>query len=353
MAHKQVLALALSTLPKAPPRQTTPSTGQYLNILSSLDDLLPHTMSYPDNGAAFDKVSRNSVNSTDQRHTASFTQMAYDNSDCHLILVALIFGDDPFTPHFSACDENDLYDYGQNTTCLSFPSSDANLNRLVTWDETLGNVTDDSTILFFTNLPPSTLSRSSTLMVYGATESVDRSYVATAYACMIDATWTSVTLNASADDSYNQINCVLEVHYDEQTVALALANGDHGYMKYNGLLLERDDDDDPDTKALYPYLDKSHAWTPYAGVPIDIDAKGALGMGTTWDSIGELLVLGLMSRKLEYLDPHASVGLDTLHTFREPVSVKVNYEGYVELVFDNDTGSKSRRNGPVVVNKPY
>jgi hypothetical protein len=76
--------------------------------------------------------------------------------------------------------------------------------------------------------------------------------------------------------------------------------------------------------------------------------------GTSWDSIGELLMLGLMSRQPEHLNPHVSAGLETFKTLREPVSVKVNGEGHVELVFANDTGSKSAANdSPVMVNEAY
>jgi hypothetical protein len=342
-----------------------------------------------------------------------------------------------------ACSENTLYDMEHNKTYLSFPGSDAQVNQLVTWGETLGNVTDNATILFFTNLPSSAPSRSSTLMVLGTTAPVDRSYVATASACIIDATWTAVTLNVSKADSYNQVNYILETHYDgdipqaqkinfpraytdhvrstilasqtaldflnndvspQQIFALALSNGDLGYLAYSGLVLERDNDDS-NTKALYTYLDKIHAWSRYSAISIDIDDNGALSKpssltyqvvsqlqqgygydakditvqlslavlgifcvfvlahvslllltgysGNSWDSISELLMLGLMSRKPDHLGPHVGVGLETLKTFREPVSVKVNDEGHVELVFENDAAGKLGRSGLVVVNKVY
>jgi hypothetical protein len=213
-----------------------------------------------------------------------------------------------------ACSGNDLYDMEHNQTYLSFPGSDAQVNQLVTWGETLGNVTANATILFFTNLPSSAPSRSSTLMVLGTTAPVDRSYVATASACIIAATWTAVTLNVSAADSYNQVNYIPETHYDgeipqaqkinfprtytdhvrsailasqtaldflkldvspQQIFALALSNGDYGYLAYSGLVLERDNDDS-NIKALYTYLDKIHAWGRYSAISIDIDDNVAL-----------------------------------------------------------------------------
>jgi len=62
----------------------------------------------------------------------------------------------------------------------------------------------------------------------------------------------------------------------------------------------------------------------------------------------------LMSRQPEHLSSHVSAGLETFETLREPVSVKVNGEGHVELVFANDTGSKpGGDNSPVMVNEAY
>ncbi|OQV00450.1 hypothetical protein CLAIMM_05942 [Cladophialophora immunda] len=460
------------------PRQITHSTAEYLNILNPLDDLFPHSISYLDSGTAFEQGMTQlgqfygpepyrlldsdvgirlfglpsnlglpwSSATLPSRHMSFVlqTQSANLQRDSASPFNILTMKTSQVLVQ-SACNENDLYDFEHNKTYLSFPSSETQLNHLVTWGETLGNVTADGTILFFTNLPPSAPSRSSTLMVYGTTSPVDRSYVATASACVIDATWTSVTLNASAaDSSYSQVNYVLDTHYDggipqhlkielprawtdrlrstvlasqsalqfltnkaspEQMIALVLANGDYDYLRYNGLVLSRDDGVNPDEIALYTYLNKSHAWTRYAGVSIDIDQNGALSnpssltyqvvsqsqqgygynaeditvqlslavlgvfcvfvvthiflliltgyTGTSWDSISELLMLGLMSRKPEYLGPHTGAGLDTLNIFREPVSVKVNDEGHVELVFENDTGGKLGRNGPVVVNKAY
>ncbi|OAP61639.1 hypothetical protein AYL99_03842 [Fonsecaea erecta] len=459
------------------PRQITHSTGKYLNILNPLDDIFPHTAKYLDTGTAFEQgitqlsqfygsepyrlLDSDGVRlfGTPSDLGLPWSTATMPSRDMSYVLRAQRANlqrdsDSPFNILTmktsqalvqSACNENNLYDYDHNRTHLSFPSSEPQLGQLVTWGETLGNATADGTILFFTNLPSSATSRSSTLMVYGTTDPVDRSYAATAYACMIDATWTSVTLNTSAaDSSYSQVNYVLETHYDggipqhlkidlppawterlrstilasqtalqfltndvfpHQIVALALANGDYDYLKYNGLALTQDDGQDSDTHALYAYLDKSHSWSQYAGISIDIDQNAALvnppsltyqvvsqsqqgygynadditvqlslavlGVfcvfmvmhiflllltgytGSSWDSVSELLMLGLMSRKPEYLGTHTSAGLETLNVFREPVSVKVNNEGYVELVFDNDTGGKLGRDAPVVVNKAY
>ncbi|KAK5266665.1 hypothetical protein LTR99_007276 [Exophiala xenobiotica] len=458
------------------PRQITHHNSQYLNILNPRDDLFPDKTSYLDNGAAFEQGITQmsewvpgagpyqlldtdgirlfgtpsnlglpwSTATIPSREMANVLRsqganLVRDSSSPFNVLAmqtyqALVQG---------ACSENTLYDMEHNQTYLTFPGSDAQVNQLVTWGETLGNVTDNATILFFTNLPSSAPSRSSTLMVLGTTAPVDRSYVATAYACVIDATWTAVTLNASTADSYNQVNYILETHYDgdipqaqkinfpraytdhvrstilasqtalyflnnnpspQQIFALTLSNGDEGYLAYSGLVLERDNDDS-NTKALYTYLDKIHAWSRYSAILIDIDDNDALSKpssltyqvvsqllqgygydakditvqlslavlgifclfvlahvflllltgysGNSWDSISELLMLGLMSRKPDHLGTHVGVGLETLKTFREPVSVKVNDEGHIELVFENDAAGKLGRSGLVAVNKAY
>ncbi|OAG42542.1 hypothetical protein AYO21_03127 [Fonsecaea monophora] len=459
------------------PRQITHSTAEYLNILNPQDNLFPLTASFLDTGAAFEQgitqlsqffgpgpyrlLDSEGIRLFETPSDLGLPRPAATVPSRHMSYIlrsqSANLQKDSASPFNvltmktsqalvqSACNENDLYDLKHNQTYLSFPSSEAPLDKLVTWGETLGHATVNGTILFFTNLAPSSPSRSSTLMIYGTTEPVDRSYVATAYACMIDATWTSVTLNISAaDNSYSQINYVLQTQYDggipqhqkidlphawtdqlrsaifasqtaldflkshlypAQMIALALANGDADYLQYHGVVLKRDDGRDPDTQALYTYLDKRHAWGQYAGVSIDIDQNAALSnppsltyqvvyqsqhgfgynaeaitvqlslavlglfcvfvathmflllftgyTGTSWDSISELLMLGLMSRKPQYLGSHTSAGLDTLNIFREPVSVKVNDEGYVELVFENDAAGKLGRNAPVVVNKAY
>lgn len=72
----------------------------------------------------------------------------------------------------------------------------------------------------------------------------------------------------------------------------------------------------------------------------------------SWNSISELFMLGVNSKKPEHLEG-TSVGIDTLSTFREPVSIRVNEQGSVELVFENDTGLSKRRLRDVEPNEAY
>lgn len=54
---------------------------------------------------------------------------------------------------------------------------------------------------------------------------------------------------------------------------------------------------------------------------------------TSWDSIAELTALALNSQRPEALE-NTSVDIDTLETFRRPVSIWVNEHGSLEIVFD-------------------
>ena len=193
--------------------------------------------------------------------------------------------------------------------------------------------------------------------------------------------------------------------YPERLFALILADSEYDYLTYSGLALDQSGDccsSDEQSKALQRYLDKIHAWSRYLSVGMytstawtnpatltyqvisqfqqgygynaeDITVQLSLAVlgiycvfvvthvflliltghaGTSWDSISELLMLGLMSQKPKHLG-HVSIGIETMKTFREPVSVKVNDQGHAELVFENDVGSKLGRKGMVVDNRAY
>ncbi|KAL9622187.1 MAG: hypothetical protein Q9160_003370 [Pyrenula sp. 1 TL-2023] len=73
---------------------------------------------------------------------------------------------------------------------------------------------------------------------------------------------------------------------------------------------------------------------------------------SSWDSVSELLVLGVHSRTPAHLE-NTSVGIDTISPFREPVSIRVNENDSAELVFENDTSLRKRQLRDVVPNGAY
>lgn len=73
---------------------------------------------------------------------------------------------------------------------------------------------------------------------------------------------------------------------------------------------------------------------------------------SSWDTISELLMLGVHSRTPVHLSD-TSVGIDTVATFQEPVSIRINENNRAELVFDNDAEVKKRRLRDVVPNEAY
>ncbi|KAL9113538.1 MAG: hypothetical protein Q9227_002276 [Pyrenula ochraceoflavens] len=73
---------------------------------------------------------------------------------------------------------------------------------------------------------------------------------------------------------------------------------------------------------------------------------------SSWDSTADLVMLGLNSRSPMHLD-HTSVGVETLSTFREPVSIRVNEKASVELVFDRDARARRRTMKEVEPNVAY
>jgi hypothetical protein len=55
----------------------------------------------------------------------------------------------------------------------------------------------------------------------------------------------------------------------------------------------------------------------------------------SWDSIGELLMLGLNSKRPTFLG-RTSAGVETLNTYRQQVCILVNEDDGLELVVDDD-----------------
>ncbi|KAL9624604.1 MAG: hypothetical protein Q9160_001269 [Pyrenula sp. 1 TL-2023] len=73
---------------------------------------------------------------------------------------------------------------------------------------------------------------------------------------------------------------------------------------------------------------------------------------SSWDSSSELIMLAMNSQKPTHLEG-TSVGIETLSTFRESVSIRVNENDSVELVFENDPALKTRQLRAVVPNEAY
>lgn len=74
--------------------------------------------------------------------------------------------------------------------------------------------------------------------------------------------------------------------------------------------------------------------------------------GSSWDSISELLMLGLCSNRPGHLGS-ISAGVGTITTFREPVSIKAGQNTSLELMFDNDPRVQKSRYSDVEANKRY
>lgn len=68
--------------------------------------------------------------------------------------------------------------------------------------------------------------------------------------------------------------------------------------------------------------------------------------GTSWNSVADLVMLALNSRKPPAEMGSTSIGVDSIVTFREPVNVRINDVNTAELVFDKevsaDEGSLTR-----------
>ncbi len=75
-------------------------------------------------------------------------------------------------------------------------------------------------------------------------------------------------------------------------------------------------------------------------------------VGTSWDSIGELVMLSLNSKKPSHLRG-TSVGVDTLSTYGQLVNIRINKENSAEIVFENDPDIEKGGYTLVEVNKKY
>ncbi|KAL9111632.1 MAG: hypothetical protein Q9227_003905 [Pyrenula ochraceoflavens] len=73
---------------------------------------------------------------------------------------------------------------------------------------------------------------------------------------------------------------------------------------------------------------------------------------TSWSSIGDLTLLALNSKQPQHLSG-TSVAAETVATYREPLNLRVNDQGSVEMAFANDPGLKKRKLRAVEPNERY
>lgn len=76
-------------------------------------------------------------------------------------------------------------------------------------------------------------------------------------------------------------------------------------------------------------------------------------VASSWDSFAELLMLGIKSPPPNRLLKGTNVGIETVGTFKEPLNVRVNEAGTVELVFRRDVDAKRNSFQRIVTNKAY
>ncbi|KAI1847942.1 hypothetical protein JX266_006055 [Neoarthrinium moseri] len=77
-------------------------------------------------------------------------------------------------------------------------------------------------------------------------------------------------------------------------------------------------------------------------------------VGRSWDTLAELLMLGLHSQPPGVAaTTNTTVGIETAVPFEEPVSVRVNENGRAELVFLRDDLNKRRALGRIKANEAY
>lgn len=74
--------------------------------------------------------------------------------------------------------------------------------------------------------------------------------------------------------------------------------------------------------------------------------------GHSWDSIGELITLALNSRTPQH-PKNVSVGIETLATYKEMVSIQANDEDRLELRFHDDPGATATKWTDVEANRRY
>ena len=75
-------------------------------------------------------------------------------------------------------------------------------------------------------------------------------------------------------------------------------------------------------------------------------------VGSSWDSAGGVLLLGMNSKRPAHLGD-TSAGIETLKTYKEPVNIRVNDENHLELVFANNASTRSTAYRRVVANHRY
>lgn len=74
---------------------------------------------------------------------------------------------------------------------------------------------------------------------------------------------------------------------------------------------------------------------------------------SSWDSFAELLMLGIKSPPPNRLLKSTNVGIQTAGTFKEPLNVRGNKAGTVELVFKRHVDAKANLWHRVVSNRAY
>ncbi len=74
---------------------------------------------------------------------------------------------------------------------------------------------------------------------------------------------------------------------------------------------------------------------------------------TSWDSIGEVVMLALNSRQPEHIKG-CSVGVETLSTYRKPVNIRIQKKkNEAELIFEDDPGLQNTEYKVVELNERY
>jgi hypothetical protein len=73
---------------------------------------------------------------------------------------------------------------------------------------------------------------------------------------------------------------------------------------------------------------------------------------SSWDTVSELFMLAINTRTPSHIK-NTSAGISTLATMKEPVSIKVNKTGSLEMVFENDPQSQSMRFRKIEPNVAY
>lgn len=73
---------------------------------------------------------------------------------------------------------------------------------------------------------------------------------------------------------------------------------------------------------------------------------------SSWDSIGEILMLGLHSKHPEYMKG-TSTETNTINPYKRPMNVRIGPEGRAEILFADDTAANHADYSQVMYNKKY